>query len=102
MNHPVDIRDVSGKELLVVWDDGSRTLYDYRDLRYHCPCAQCVNELTGQRMVTLQQIKSDIKVLDMMPVGNYAVRFQWNDGHSTGIYAFQYLRSLYPGQSASK
>lgn len=102
MMTPVDLRDVGAKELLIVWEDGSRTLYDYRQLRYHCPCAQCVNEMTGQRMVTLAQISPEVKVLESHPVGNYAVRFQWSDGHSTGIYAYQYLLSLYPANSAPK
>jgi DUF971 family protein len=36
------------------------------------------------------------KLMEIRPVGNYAIEFRWEDGHSTGIYAYDYLRSLCP------
>lgn len=38
----------------------------------------------------------DAKLAEISAVGNYAIQFRWEDGHSTGIYTFDYLRSLCP------
>ena len=47
-------------------------------------------------MITQDQINQDVKILSWKRVGNYAVQFSFSDGHSTGIYAYEYLRTLCP------
>jgi len=80
--------------LLITWDDGHQSHYAPLQLRLACPCAQCVDELTGQRTIRPEHIAADIKPQEMRPVGRYGVSFQWSDGHSTGIYTFERLREL--------
>lgn len=94
--NPLDVRPVGAAELLVTWEDGHRSLYRYDYLRLNCPCAKCVEEWTGQRLITLDQIPEEIHPLKTEPVGSYALRFEWSDGHQTGLYGFEFLRKICP------
>jgi DUF971 family protein len=91
---PVDLRPVGQYEWLVSWDDGHRSLYSCRNLRYQCPCAGCVNEHTGVRQVRFEDVPEDIKIIASEAVGRYALRFTFSDSHATGIFGFDLLRSL--------
>ncbi len=91
---PYDMRAVGEKEFLVTWDDGLRQLFQNSNLRFACPCAQCVDERTGQRRITRAAIAENIRILNYEKVGHYAVRFTWSDGHQTGIFHFDFLRAL--------
>ena len=91
---PADIRTVGETELFLTWSDGKRQLYPFEALRFQCPCAGCVDEMTGERRIRLDQIKAGIHVLDWKQVGNYALQFRWSDGHQTGIYSYEYLYSM--------
>ncbi len=93
---PVEIRRVDERELHITWADGHRTVYATRYLREVCPCAACVNELTGERMLNPKSVRPDIRADEIALVGRYAVKFRWSDGHSTGIYTFQRLRADCP------
>lgn len=100
---PVDIRNIGETEVLFTWDDGHRSLYSYEFLRLNCPCAGCRDEWTGRRLIKLSDIRKDIKPLQSMPVGRYALKYAWNDHHDTGIYGFDFLRQICPcGACASK
>lgn len=90
----LDIQPVQDKEILVTWEDGHRSLYAYDSLRFHCPCAECVDEWTGKRMLKMENIAKGIRLLRTDAVGLYALRFHWSDGHATGLYSFEFLRSL--------
>ena len=63
-------------------------------LRRVCPCAQCVNEWTGQRTLKPEVVSDELEISDLNIVGRYALNFRWSDGHETGIYSFQYLRDI--------
>ena len=94
---PVEIRKRSGGgRLAITWADGHAGEYAAIYLRGRCPCAQCVDEITGHRKVGPLQIVPDVTLLKIVPVGNYAVQLEWSDGHSTGLYSFESLRSLCP------
>lgn len=93
---PVDIRAVGEAELLISWEDGHRSLYRNDYLRLNCPCAGCRDEWSGKRMITLDKIPTNICSLATSPVGNYAIRLKWSDRHETGIYSFEFLRSICP------
>lgn len=85
--------------LRVEWSDGHRSAYGYRYLRDRCPCATC-QELgppaeTPPDPFPMFGVKA-IKPVRAEVVGRYAVQIFWNDGHSTGIYSFDNLRSLCP------
>lgn len=93
---PVEIRRVDGREVHVTWADGHRSVYANKALREVCPCAGCVHELTGERMLDPRTVRADIRAEAIALVGRYAVQITWSDGHSTGIYTFQRLRADCP------
>jgi ATP-binding protein involved in chromosome partitioning len=80
--------------LSVLWQDGRRDDFDVRDLRLACHCAVCVEETSGRALLDPKSVRPDITPREISSVGNYAIRFSWNDGHSTGIYSFEHLRAL--------
>jgi ATP-binding protein involved in chromosome partitioning len=79
---------------VITWDDGQVQRYPNRYLRAMCPCAQCVNETTGERMIKIEAVDPKVRIMTVSPVGRYALHFQWSDGHGTGLYSFETLRKL--------
>ena len=88
----VEVRRVENRELHVLWADGHRTVLVNKHLRQSCPCARCVNELTGERMLDPASVPADIRAEAIELVGRYAIRIRWSDRHATGLYTFQKLR----------
>ena len=84
------------QELAIEWDDGHRTVYTARELRQACPCAGCVDEITGRRTLNVDAVPVDTETRDVALVGNYALSIRFSDGHATGIYPFQMLRDNDP------
>ncbi len=82
------------QELKIVWSDEKEIIYKFKELRYACQCAMCRHEITGEKLIQIENISSDINLLKAELVGNYAIHFQWSDGHNTGIYSYDYLRTL--------
>jgi len=78
----------------LTWSDDRIFEPSYLDLRYYCPCASCVDEITGERRIRRGDLKPDMKPMKIEPVGNYALKFTWSDGHSTGIYSYDTLRKI--------
>jgi DUF971 family protein len=90
---PTDIGpSEDGLRLVIQWQDGAESALLPRDLRLACPCAGCVDEMTGQRTLVAGSVPPDIYPLAINYVGRYALQFVWSDGHQTGIYPFDYLR----------
>lgn len=83
-----------GTHLRIRWADGHVSEYHPRTLRLRCPCAGCVDEMTGERILTPAMVPENVHPTAIHHVGRYALQFQWSDGHSTGIYPFDYLRRL--------
>jgi DUF971 family protein len=91
---PREIKQEGDAEVRITWADGRICEYRAAELRRACPCAQCVNEWTGQRMLKPETISDDLTSNDLSLVGRYALNFRWSDGHETGIYSFRYLREF--------
>ena len=91
---PTDSAFDNDGNLLVRWDDGRESKFPPVWLRARCPCAECVEEWSGRRVVGEGQVKSDVKPQGMNEVGRYAMQVQWRDGHSTGIYSWEYMLKL--------
>ena len=87
--------------LVIEWVDGERTVYSAAQLRAICPCARCVNEVTGLRMHDPKAVPQDLLQQNARMVGNYALAFRFSDGHDTGIFPFSMLRSQAPLQSSN-
>ena len=92
---PAEIGRANLFDIKVKWQDGHESLYPAKSLRLSCPCAGCVDEVTGERRPSAL-VPHDVKPLGIQLVGRYAISIQWSDGHSTGIYAFEKLRKLCP------
>ena len=83
-------------DLYILWKDGHESHFPFFPLRDACPCANCVDELTGQKTLNPATIAREIRIRSCEYVGNYALRIQWSDGHNTGLYSFKLLRRLCP------
>ena len=94
MIEPVQIVEESENSVSITWSDDSRTVYSAAELRRSCPCAGCVNEWTGEKMLDPGQIAEDITFSSISIVGRYALNFHFSDEHDTGIFSYAYLRKL--------
>ncbi|MBI3292408.1 MAG: DUF971 domain-containing protein [Elusimicrobia bacterium] len=92
MPEPQEVKLLPGEGLKITWRDGHVGVYPLVPLRQACPCALCRD--LRQRQVPIPD--TPVHLVDIHPVGRYALTFQWSDGHRTGIYTFQQLRNLCP------
>ena len=122
MPTPIDIRKKpkaikihvsTGAGIDITWADGHESHYDFPYLRDECPCATCNDEREKKR--TLQSSSPAMNSASVLPmfkpkaraqaatqVGNYAVQLTFNDGHSTGIYSYDHLRTICPCAECAK
>jgi DUF971 family protein len=82
----------AGAKLEVVFDDGERFTFPAEFLRVESPSAEVKGHAPDQA-VTVPG-KRNVRIKQLMPVGNYAVRIVFNDGHDTGLYTWPYLVKL--------
>jgi DUF971 family protein len=94
---PKDVQQV-GNELAIKWDDGSETFVSLEMIRRHCPCASCKGEadIMGNVYKAAEKPYSAkaFQLLRLNNVGGYALNPVWADGHSSGIFSFDYLKRL--------
>lgn len=91
--YPTEINHIRSRGVVrISWDDGHAADYDQEYLRGYCPCALCQGHGAQRRFIDAPGARLE----DIRSVGNYAVELRWHDGHNTGIYTFEYLRSLCP------
>jgi len=96
MNQPVNIQLI-GQEIGIVWSDGRETFFPCDQLRAASPSAETQGErdILGQKHGGDNQRNfSGVTVIGWQYVGNYAVRFDFSDGHRTGLYSYDYLLNL--------
>lgn len=93
---PKELTLPSHTQLRILWKDGHESIYTGQKLRQACRCAVCVDESSGKQKLNPETIAADVWPISMHPVGQYALRFDWSDGHTTGIYTFDFLRALCP------
>jgi DUF971 family protein len=94
MIEPVQIVEESDSEVSIKWSDDAETRYSAVQLRRACPCAGCINEWTGERMLKDDDVAEDMTFSRIAIVGRYALNFNFSDGHDTGIFSFTFLREL--------
>lgn len=98
----VRVKITEGTGLEIDWQDGHRSVWSFAWLREACPCATCVDERKAQGRKAGQPKPKPTAVLPMYTpppkpasahgVGRYAIQLNWLDGHSSGIYSWDYLR----------
>ena len=92
-----------GETLVIKWQDNVEHVISAFNVRFMCPCAHCVDEITGEKLVKETDIPPDVKITESVPVGRYGVRFNFTDpspGAGAGIYTFSFLRKL--GEDAAQ
>lgn len=90
---PTDIRlHQASRKLEIVFDDGAHFHLSCEFLRVYSPSAEVRGHGAGQEV--LQVGKEDVNIVNIEPVGQYAVKLSFSDGHSTGLYSWDYLYDL--------
>jgi DUF971 family protein len=107
----VKVHVKTGAGVDITWADGHSSHFDFPYLRDQCPCATC-NDERGKKEAAesfklpasplLPMYKPKPRANSAMQVGNYAIQIAFNDGHSTGIYSYDYLRTLCPCEECAK
>lgn len=88
---PTDVKiDDDAKAVTITWTDGKTTTYSFRGLRGWCPCATCQGHSTDTKFVEVP----NPRLTGVEGIGRYALRFLWSDGHSTGMYSYDWLREI--------
>jgi DUF971 family protein len=96
---PVVIRREGDDRLFVEWSDGGKGVITWDNLRAHCPCATCREDRDKPpdpfRVLSPKELQAGPpRPVAMSPVGYYAYKIVWNDGHDAGIYTLENLREL--------
>lgn len=90
---PTELRvDKDRRNLLVVFEDGTSADLSAELLRVFSPSAEVQGHSPDQRVTVAG--KKDVRILRLEPVGNYAVRIVFDDGHNTGLFSWGYLHEL--------
>ena len=103
----------TGAGVDITWSDGHASHYDFPYLREECPCALC-NEERGKKQAkgsqtapvisssALPMFKPRLAAKAAHAVGNYALQIDFNDGHTAGIFSFDYLRTICPCEDCAR
>ncbi len=107
---PSGIERLPERRLRIAWSDGQTREYSARELRKACPCATCREKHAGAggrseggsegqhsplSLPILTEAETlPLEVLGMVPVGAYAYRIHFSDGHNTGLFTLEHLRGL--------
>lgn len=90
---PTDIRLHQSSRLLEIsFDDGNSAMLSCEFLRVYSPSAEVRGHGPGQEV--LQTGKKNVNITGIEPVGNYAIKLIFSDGHDTGLYSWDYLYDL--------
>lgn len=89
------------REMVITWNDGAECHYSFAGLRAICPCVTCKGghaNMGGPPDMEAFHAAADesLTMENIQTVGGYAVQFFWSDGHSTGIYNWEYLHQACP------
>ena len=97
---PLDLQQIGG-ELALKWDDGGESFISLEKLRRACPCAGCKGEtdIMGNLYIGPEKplTPQAVQLVRIANVGGYAIQPFWGDGHSTGLFSFDYLRQAAGG-----
>src|ERR1700712_2520775 len=100
----VRVDKTGGTGMEIDWRDGHSSAWNFAWLRAACPCATCNEERGAEErapgipkakpMSLLPLYEAPVRPVEVTPVGKYAIRFKWNDGHEAGLYSWDYLRNV--------
>jgi DUF971 family protein len=90
----VQIKQMGSRLLHLEWTDGIKQDIDVVELRRQCRCASCIDEWSHKQILKPEQIADTTRPVEVASVGRYAIKVDFSDGHRTGIYTYDLLRSL--------
>jgi DUF971 family protein len=94
---PVALRKEGEDRLLIDWSDGHQSRHTWTNLRQQCPCAGCREEREQPpdpfRILKPSEL-GPLKPVGITPVGHYAYKITWSDGHDSGLFTLEHLRRL--------
>lgn len=100
----VRVMKSEGAGVEIDWKDGHHSAWSFAWLRNACPCATCHDEreksgrppgvAKPKQQTLLVMYEAPPRPVEVTPVGKYALKFKWNDGHESGIYSWEYLRRV--------
>lgn len=94
---PTAVRKDGDAGLTFDWDDGRRGSVSWADLRANCPCATCREERDKPpepfRILRPEELVP-LKAVAVTPIGYYAYKITWSDGHDSGLFTLRSLRDL--------
>lgn len=94
---PVSLRKEGDDYLVIEWSDGKVCRYSWQLLREKCPCAGCREERLKPadpfRILNPAELEP-LRPVALNPIGYYAYKITWSDGHDTGLYTLEFLREL--------
>jgi len=100
----VRVMKTEGTGVAIEWKDGHASEWSFAWLRNACPCATCheEREQNGRKpgeakpkpQTLLVMYEPPVRPVEVTPVGKYAMKFKWTDGHESGIYSWEYLRRV--------
>jgi DUF971 family protein len=98
---PEKISISKSRGIHIGWKDGHVSDYGLQYLRDKCPCASCTGAhgtppRAAQAASPFPMFQPALRMTGAEPVGSYALRIAWSDGHSSGIYSWEHLRSICP------
>lgn len=94
-DHPLAVKFVlhtDPRNLEIVFDNGDRFVLSWEYLRVYSPSAEVRSRVKQQQKLVTN--KQSVVITDIKPVGNYAIKLLFDDGHDTGIYDWRYLYDL--------
>jgi DUF971 family protein len=97
MNRPLFVLQIMQKDnftFSIQWNDGITQDFRLCDVQRNCPCAHCVDEMTGRRLLDPMAVHNDVCAIVIRSIGRYGLRIQFTSGCSTGIYSFERLRAM--------
>jgi DUF971 family protein len=115
----IKVRISTGAGIDIVWMDHHSSHFDFTYLREQCPCARCDEErrkkedaaahpanvsgtVLGGSGAVLPLFKPRPSARGAKAIGNYALQIDFSDGRTTGIYSYDYLRTICPCQECAK
>ena len=78
----------------VAWSEGPPARLPFHFVRCLCPCAGCIDEISGERTLNPADVPQDVTPVKLGFSGNYALKIWWSDGHDTGLYTWDLLQEL--------
>lgn len=99
---PKEITRANKDDIKIIWRDGHESVYTPFYMRTNCQCASCVDENTGKKVLNVKTVDPGVHPLNISPVGRYAIHITWSDGHTSGIFSFEYLRKLCPCETCTQ